>query len=50
MVALVLAIVGRGSEKIAANRRAKRAWHAERARLLDQIADLRRESAPCGRA
>jgi len=43
MVALLIAIVGRGSDEIAANQRAARDWNAERARLLEQNADLRRQ-------
>ena len=43
MVGLLLAIVGRGSEEIAANRRAARDLHGERAHLLEQNADLRRQ-------
>jgi signal transduction histidine kinase len=42
MVALLIAVVGRISEEIAANQRAVRDWNAERAGLLGENADLRR--------
>ena len=43
MVALLVAIVGRISEEIAASQRGARDWNAERASLLGENADLRRQ-------
>src|SRR5687768_7559298 len=40
MLAILLAMVGRASEEIAASRRAARGWSAEKARLIEQNADL----------
>jgi signal transduction histidine kinase len=43
MLVILPAMVGRASEEIAASRRAARGWNGEKARLLEQNADLRRQ-------